>query len=44
MAGYSRLRFTRAAAAWRRQLARRVYPPPTRDFGWLERFELDNAG
>jgi 3',5'-cyclic AMP phosphodiesterase CpdA len=44
MAGYSLLRVTRAAAAWRLQLARRVYRPPTRDFGWLERFESDSAG
>lgn len=44
MAGYSLLRVTRGADAWRLQLARRVYRPPTRDFGWLERFELDNAG
>jgi len=44
MAGYSLLRVTRGADAWRLHLARRVYRPPTRDFGWLERFELDSAG
>ena len=44
MAGYSLLRVTRAADAWRLHLARRVYRPPTRDFGWLERLHMAGGG